>query len=156
MNLFARHEGHHEVEAGRYWALGYYFQNLSNEQLHQRREYLDWYGFAAEWSVLVILSLFQIGFAFRWVMRSGLRYEQPKSPSFTKNQKSGLGWLRRMHGGSIKAMWWMQKDVIRGWNWGTRGEWLGAALWTLWLLYLCVANTGKGMFLHLPMTCSPE
>ncbi|EDU45957.1 conserved hypothetical protein [Pyrenophora tritici-repentis Pt-1C-BFP] len=144
MDLFTRHEAHHEVEASRYWALGYYFENLSNEQLHRQRRYLDLYGFAAEWSVWVIFVLFQVGFAFLWVMKNTLRHKQPKSPSFTKDQKSRLGWLRQIYGGYTKTTWWMQKDVIKGWNWGTRGEWIGAVAWTMWLLYLCIANTGKG------------
>ncbi|KAA8623731.1 ferric reductase like transmembrane component [Pyrenophora tritici-repentis] len=148
MDLFTRHEAHHEVEASRYWALGYYFENLSNEQLHRQRRYLDLYGFAAEWSVWVIFVLFQVGFAFLWVMKNTLRHKQPKSPSFTKDQKSRLGWLRQIYGGYTKTTWWMQKDVIKGWNWGTRGEWIGAVAWTMWLLYLCIANTGKD-YLHL-------
>lgn len=146
MDLLRRHEGHHEVQKDRYWAFGYYFETLNDKQSHQRREYLDWYGFAAQWSVLAIFALFQMAFAVSWLMKSGLKYDQPKSPSFTKPPPGRLGWLRRMRSGCTKAMWWMQRDVIKGWNWGTRGEWIGATVWTVWLLYLCIAHTGKGMF----------
>ena len=146
MDLLRRHEGHHEVQKDQYWAFGYYFETLNDKQKHQRREYLDWYGFAAQWSVLAIFALFQMAFAVSWLMKSGLKYDQPKSPSFTKPPPGRLGWLRRMHSGCNKALWWMQKDVVKGWAWGTRGEWIGATVWTVWLLYLSIAHTGKGTF----------
>ncbi|EUC48877.1 hypothetical protein COCMIDRAFT_86095 [Bipolaris oryzae ATCC 44560] len=149
MDLLRRHEGHHEVKTDRYWAFGYYFETLDDKQKHQRREYLDWYGFVAQWSVLVIFALFQLGFAISWVIKSGLKYDQPKSPSFAKSTNNRLGWLRKVHGGCNRIIWWMRKDTIRGWAWGTRGEWIGAAAWTTWLLYLCVAHTGKVDYLHL-------
>jgi hypothetical protein len=144
MDLFRRHEGHHEVKTDQYWAFGYSFETLDDNQKHQRRAYLDWYGFVAQWSVLVIFALFQIAFAMSWMMKSGLKYDQPKSPSFSKRPIGKLGWLRSFHSGCNKMLWWMRKDTIRGWNWGTRGEWIGATVWTVWLLYLCIAHTGNG------------
>lgn len=145
MDLLRRHEGHIEVKADRYWALGYSFETLTKEQQHQRREVLDRYGFAAQWSVLFIFALFQLGFAVAWVLRSGLVHDQPKSPSLTKRTEGKLGWLRRTKSACDNMLWWMRKDVIKGWKWGTRGEWTGATIWTVWLLYLCVADTGKGL-----------
>jgi hypothetical protein len=150
MNFFRRHEGHHEVDKDKYWAFGYSFETLDEHQKHQRREYLDWYGFVAQWSVLVILALFQVCFVISWMIKSGLKYDTPKSPSFTKRPGSGkLGWLRSMQNSCTKMVWWMRKDIIRGWSWGTRGEWIGATVWTAWLLYLSVAHTGNGM-------CTPD
>ncbi|KAF1832200.1 hypothetical protein BDW02DRAFT_571266 [Decorospora gaudefroyi] len=148
MELLRRHEGHHEVKTDQYWALGYYFETLTKEQKHQRREFLDWYGFVAQSSVLVIFALFQISFAISWLIKSGLKYDQPKSPSFTKRPDGKSGWLRGMQSGCNKMIWWMQKDVIRDWNWGTRGEWIGASVWTIWLFYLSIAHTGND-YLHL-------
>ena len=148
MDLIRRHEGHHEVKTDQYWALGYYFETLNDEQKHQRRNYLDWYGFVAQWSVLVIFALFQVGFAVSWLMKSGLKHDQPKSPSFNKRPFDKLGWLRGVQSGCDKMIWWMRKDVIKSWNWGTRGEWIGATVWTVWLLYLCIAHTGND-YLHL-------
>lgn len=145
MNLFQRHEGHHEVSEDKYWAFGYYFETLTKEQKHQRRELLDLYGFVAQWSVLVILVLFQVSFALGWLLKSGLKHDTPpKSPSFNKRQDGKLGWLRRIQGGCNRVTWWLRKDVVRGWDWGTRGEWIGASIWTIWLLFLCVHRTGKG------------
>ncbi|KAH8719202.1 ferric reductase like transmembrane component-domain-containing protein [Phaeosphaeriaceae sp. PMI808] len=148
MNHVRRHEGHHEVKTDQYWALGYYFETLDDKQSHQRREYLDWYGFAAQWSVLVIFVLFQTFFFVDWMIKSGLNYEQPKSPSFTKGPQGKLGWLRKLRNISTKLKWWMGKDMVKRWNWGTRGEWISASVWTIWLLYLCIAKTGKD-YLHL-------
>jgi hypothetical protein len=144
MDFLARHEGHKEVKTDRYWALGYYFETLDKQQKHHRRELLEWYGFIAQWSVLVIFVAFQLSFFFGWSMQSVLQYEQPKSPSFTKGSQGRLGWLKKIHGTFTKARWWLSRDVVRGWNWGTRGEWFGATGWTVWLLYLCIARTGNG------------
>jgi hypothetical protein len=144
MDHIARHEGHTEVKTDQYWALGYYFETLDKDQKHQRREYLDWYGFVAQWSVLAIFVLFQVIFFLEWTMKSGLKYEQPKSPSFTKGSAGKLGWLQKLQSASTRMKWWMSKSIIRGWDWGTRGEWIGASIWTIWLLYLCIAKTGNG------------
>lgn len=145
MDLFRRHEGHTEVKTDQYWALGYYFETLDDKQKHQRREYLDWYGFAAQWSVVVMMNLFQIGFFVAWVLRSSLKHDRPKSPSFNKRPDGKLGWLRSLQSVCNRTLWWMRKDVISNWNWGTRGECIGATGLSVWLLYLCVANTGRGM-----------
>jgi hypothetical protein len=148
MGSSRRHEGHTEVKTDKYWALGYYFETLTEEQKHQRREYLDWYGFVAQWSVLVVFALFQLSFFVSRMMDSGLKHERPKSPSFTKGSVGKLGWLRKVRSLSTKIKWWMSKDVARRQDWGTRGEWVGATVWTGWLLYLCVAQTGNGKFEH--------
>lgn len=148
MDLLRRHEGHTEVKTDQYWAFGYSFETLDKEQKHQRREYLDWYGFVAQWSVLVVFALYQISFFIAWLVRSGLKYDLPKSPSFTKRPGGKLGWLRSLQSSSNRFSWWLRKDIIPGWKWGTRGEWIGASIWTVWLLYLCIAHTGKGTHLQ--------
>lgn len=148
MALLQRHEGHTEVKTDRYWALRYYFETLDNKQQHQRREYLDRYGFVAQSSVLVVFALFQISFFFAWLLRSGAKHNQPKSPSFDKRANGKLGWLKSLRSGGKRADWWLKKEVVSGWNWGTRGEWLGAIVWATWLFYLCIAHTGKGMHME--------
>lgn len=146
MDLFRRHEGHTEVKTDQYWAFGYYFETLDDKQKHQRRDYLDWYGFVAQWSVLVIFALFQLSFYLRWVVNFGLKHERPKSPSFNKRPDARL--LVRFQSTCTRLLWWLNKDVVSGWSWGSRGEWCGATIWMIWLLYLCVANTGND-YLHL-------
>jgi hypothetical protein len=139
-----RHEGHTEVKTDHYWAFGYYFETLNDKQKHQRREYLDWYGFVAQWSVLAIFALFQIAFLIQWTAKGGPKYEAPESPSFTKRPTGKLGWLTKLQNLSTKVNWWMSEDIVRGWDWGTRGKWIGGTVWTIWSLYLCAAKTGIG------------
>ncbi|KAF2845864.1 metalloreductase-like protein Fre8 [Plenodomus tracheiphilus IPT5] len=146
MDLFQRHKGHHEVEIGQYLGLGYYSVTLTDAQKHQRRETLDRYGFIAQWSVLVVFIVFQLGFLVSWVLRSGLEYDQPKSPSFNKRLGGKSSWLKSVQVIYSRTVWWMKKDIISGW--GTRGEWIGATAWTAWLLFLCITQTGKD-YLHL-------
>ncbi|KAL5116848.1 hypothetical protein ACEQ8H_005200 [Pleosporales sp. CAS-2024a] len=148
MGFIQRHEGHSEVKSGRYWAFGYYFETLDHDQKHQRREYLDWYGFVAQWSVLAIFVLFQAAFLVEWLVKSGLKHDAPKSPSFHRRPAGKLGWLRKLQSVSTRAKWWMSKKMIAGWDWGTRGEWIGASIWMVWMLYLCIAKTGND-YLHL-------
>lgn len=148
MDLIRRHAGHHEVEVGQYMGFGYYSVTLTEAQKHQRRETLDRYGFIAQWSVLVIFLLFQLGFFVAWILRSTTKNDPLKSPSFNKRPDARLFWLRRVQSICSRTVWWMNKDVVSGSNWGTRAEWIGATLWTLWLLVLCVAQTGKD-YLHL-------
>jgi hypothetical protein len=144
MDLAPRHEGHHEVKTDQYWALGYSFEALNDAQKHQRRDYLDWYGFAAQWSVLLIFAGFQLVFFLNWIVNSALNNEHPKSPSFNKRPDGVARWLRGVHSRWSRMAWWMKKDLVKGWNWGTRGEWIGGLAWTAWLLYLCFAHTRPG------------
>ncbi|KAI8936698.1 hypothetical protein NX059_007089 [Plenodomus lindquistii] len=148
MDLFRRHKGHHEVEVGQYLGLGYYSVTLTDAQKEHRRETLDRYGFIAQWSVLIVFIFIQVGFLLAWILKSGLKHDQPKSPSFNKRPGGILGSLRSLQSVYSRAAWWMKKDIVSGWNWGTRGEWIGATVWTAWLLFLCIAQTGKD-YLHL-------
>ena len=144
MDLSPRHEGHHEVKTDQYWAFGYSFEALNDAQKHQRRDYLDWYGFAAQWSVLLILAGFQLVFFLNWIVNSALNSDQPKSPSFNKRPDGVARWLRGVHSTWSRMAWWMKKELVKGWSWGTRGEWIGGLAWTAWLLYLCFAHTRPG------------
>lgn len=121
---------------------GYDFVDLNDEQKHARRVLLEFYPMVAQWSVLVIFAAFQFGFFVSWLAEYGLNYEQPRSPSFNKRFEGPASWLRRSLQAWDKAIWWIKKDVLPGW--GTRLEWIAGGVWTLWLLYLCIVNTGNG------------
>ncbi|PSN68013.1 hypothetical protein BS50DRAFT_522965 [Corynespora cassiicola Philippines] len=127
-------------------AFGYAFVDLNDEQKHARRELLDWYPLVAQFSVLFVLAAFQLCFLLSWLAHYGIEYERPRSPSFNKRIDGKWTWLRKSRQGFQKLVWWMKTPVIA--NWGTRGEWIGGAAWTLWLLYLCVVQTGND-YLHL-------
>lgn len=44
-------------------------------------------------------------------------------------------------------MWWLEGEVAPGW--GLRGHWIAAGAWACWLLFLCVHQTGDGMYFTL-------
>lgn len=121
---------------------GYEFVTLDEEQKHARRALLEFYPLVGFLSSLAVLGFFQLGFFFTWTTRQGLEYERPKSPSFNRRSPDKWSWLRR-YSQSIESMkWWLRKPVIRGW--GTRAEWIGGTVWTIWLLYLSAVQTGNG------------
>jgi hypothetical protein len=121
---------------------GYEFATLNDEEKHARRVLLEYYPMIAQWSVLVVIVFFQISYLVSWVIRRGLNDERPRSPSFNKRGNK-WPWLRSGLQTSTKLRWWIRKDVVKGW--GTRAEWIGGGLWTVWLIYLCFAQTGNGM-----------
>jgi hypothetical protein len=38
----------------------------------------------------------------------------------------------------------MKKEVVS--DWGTRGEWIFGGIWTVWLLWCSVVDTGNGTY----------
>ncbi|KAF2712943.1 hypothetical protein K504DRAFT_423152 [Pleomassaria siparia CBS 279.74] len=119
---------------------------LDADQKKARRHLLELYPLIAQWSALAIFALFQLSYTLSWLSKRGLDYERPRSPSFNKCRDGSWAWLRKSQQGWDRMLWWMQKPVIS--SWGTRGEWVGGGIWTTWLLYLCIANTGND-YLHL-------
>lgn len=122
--------------------LGYDFVTLDDEGKHARRILLDWYPLVAQWSVLVVFAGFQFAFLLSWLANKGLEYERPRSPSLNKRLEGQWTWLRKSRRGWDRLVWWAKKDVTGGW--GTRAEWIGGGLWTAWLLYLSIVQTGNG------------
>ncbi|KAF2264879.1 hypothetical protein CC78DRAFT_494212 [Lojkania enalia] len=127
-------------------AFGYEFVDLNDEQKHIRRALLEHYPFVAFCSALVVFALFQLGFFLAWFTQRGLEYDKPKSPSLNKRAEGKWAWLKKSRHNVVRVKWWMKASVICGW--GTRGEWIGGVIWTLWLLYLSFAQTGND-YLHL-------
>ncbi|KAF2450098.1 hypothetical protein P171DRAFT_205008 [Karstenula rhodostoma CBS 690.94] len=125
---------------------GYRIYSLSDEEKHAMRVLLDWYPLVAQWSVLVVFVAFQLGFLLSWLANKGLEYERPRSPSFNKRLEGQWTWLRKSTQAWNRLAWWTKKDVISGW--GTRAEWIGGGLWTVWLLYLSIAPAGNN-YIHL-------
>ncbi|KAK7183201.1 hypothetical protein DPSP01_011422 [Paraphaeosphaeria sporulosa] len=125
---------------------GYKIWFPSDDEKHAMRALLDWYPLVAQWSVLVVFAAFQLGFLLSWIASKGLEYERPRSPSFNKRLEGQWTWLRKSTQAGNRIAWWAKKDVISGW--GTRAEWIGGGLWTVWLLYLSIAPTGNN-YIHL-------
>ncbi|KAF2275094.1 uncharacterized protein EI97DRAFT_434662 [Westerdykella ornata] len=127
-------------------AFGYAFVNLDEQHKHARRILLDYYPVVAQLSVLVILGLFQLSIILGWLLRRFQVSERSRSPSLSKRFSRNTLWVRRFQHALETLRWWMRKPVMT--ECGTRGEWILGGLWTVWLLYLCVAQTGND-YLHL-------
>lgn len=127
----------------------YRFVDLTDEGKHQRRERLDWYGQLAQLSVLVPLLLIQILFLASWLRRKLSRqdaFDQTPSSPYAKR----LNAEQRFNSKDIARRWriflWWCGDAVdlAGFPLGTKGELLGAVIWTAWLLMLSFAQTGDG------------
>jgi hypothetical protein len=123
---------------------GYEFVTLDEDQKHARRVLLEFYPFVGFLSTLAVLGFFQLGFLITWFTRQGLEYERPKSPSFNRRSTEKWTWLRTSSQTVERVKWWSRKPVMQGW--GSRAEWIGGTVWTLWLLYLSAVQTGNGEF----------
>jgi hypothetical protein len=122
----------------------YSFVSLTEDQKQLRREAISRYGVYAQLSALVPILVFQLYRLWAWVyserQRSGLSYsEVPTSPSVKRNKAKTSGLVLR----KWRAMkWWMGEETLEGW--GERWQWIGGALWTTWLLFLCLHGVGVG------------
>ena len=125
-------------------AYPYHFIDLSKELKAERRELLDLYGVYAQLSALapiIILQLYRLGVWFYTARsRSKVDYsEVPSSPSLKRRRDSPTGTVVQKW---RKVVWWLGGEVAPGW--GIRGRLIGAGVWTVWLLFLCVHRTGDG------------
>jgi hypothetical protein len=124
-------------------AIGYEFITLDDKQKTERRFLLDHYSFVAQWSALVIPAFCLLRYLWSNVATYALVKDRPRSPSFNKEPDGTWAWFLRAKHRWDRTKWWMKKEVAS--DWGTRGEWLVAGVWTTWLLYLCIVDTGNGM-----------
>ncbi|KAI1812190.1 ferric reductase like transmembrane component [Poronia punctata] len=132
----------------------YQFIDLDDEQKQERRHTLDRYGLIAQLSVLVPIGLVLLYRLIKWTLAkaSGSRSGRgtysavPGSPTLKHRRLKPTGsWKTR----GRKLAWWLGDDfVVFGWNLGSRDTVIGGAIWTVWLLVLCVLETGDD-YLHL-------
>jgi hypothetical protein len=123
----------------------YQFITLDEDQMHARRLLLNRYGAFAQLSALVPVIIYQLYRLAVWVyserQRSKATYSALSSPARKKHKHGASGRaLKRWN--SIK--WWLEDELVSGW--GSRGYWIAGICWTSWLLFLCVHETGHGMF----------
>lgn len=128
--------------------VSYHFVNLDNAQTERRRQLLDSYGQFAQISALIIpLFSFQLFSAIRFLASKirnssyrfkGKEHQSPRVSNFSKPLvgSSTSAWSR--------LRWALDEQMFQGW--GTRLEWLVGAIWTLWLLFLVIKDTGDGAF----------
>ena len=126
----------------------YEFVDLTDAQKHHRRVLLDAYGLVAQASAGVVLLLIQLLFLAQWLRqrRNGSDgIDVPSSPSLKNSQKG-----RRLNARVAAQYWrrleWWCGDSVRisGVDLGTNGQITTAVAWTIWLLFLCFAETGDG------------
>ncbi|KAF2114454.1 ferric reductase like transmembrane component-domain-containing protein [Lophiotrema nucula] len=127
-------------------AFGYAFVDLDNDQKHARRVLLEYYPLVGFLSGLVVLALFRIGHLLLWLSSQRSDYGRPRSPSFTKSRNGAWKLLQKTRQNLDQARWWLKKPVVK--EWGTRGEWIGGAVWMVWLLSLSFVQTTPD-YLHL-------
>lgn len=124
----------------------YQFLNLDEAERQARRLTLDRYASYAQLSSLVpvaLVILYRIG---RWAAKSGASRHGsynavPNSPALKFERQSGGGWQTQIN----KLKWWLGGEVhLFGHLYGHRDQWVFGGLWTIWLLFLCIAETGQG------------
>ena len=125
----------------------WHFLDLTPEQKAHRRELLDRYATIAQLSALIPLKATALYLLTQWIhdrwMDRGDR-DIPSSP-YLKEAKTRRGVLWRVRCWSRRVTWWAGEPVeVWGYGFAKRGEVLGAAVWTAWLLLLCVLQTGDG------------
>ena len=129
----------------------WHFLDLTQDQKLERRRLLDLYGSIAQISALIPLLILQIYFLALWLYRRWSDRDGkisggiPGSP-YLKKRRDGMvgGFWSRVRVGWRKSLWWMGDGVeVLGFK-STKGEIVGAGLWTFWLLVLCCLQTRGG------------
>ncbi|KAL2258148.1 hypothetical protein VTK26DRAFT_8653 [Humicola hyalothermophila] len=129
----------------------YQILELSPVEKQARRQALDKYAILAQFSALVPPALVLLCRLAKWAVAAKAKSKRtysavPSSPVLKTRRQSGLGsWSVRLR----RARWWLGEDVVAfGTVLGQRDQWVVGLLWTLWLLLLCVLETGDD-YLHL-------
>ncbi|KAI1293174.1 ferric reductase like transmembrane component [Xylaria venustula] len=130
----------------------YQFVDLDEAQRHARRLALDRYGLVAQLSTLVPVALFLLYRFVAWAVAKatgsgrGTYAAVPDSPTLKQQRLSVVGSWSAF---ARQVAWWFGDDVVfLGWSWGPRDQLIAGAVWTIWLLFLCVVGTGND-YLHL-------
>lgn len=127
----------------------YDFPDLTKSEKLERRQILDLWGLIAQISVIIPLLLaFILSCIGPWLSRrqQGRTEEGISSPRLKQETQdrnlSIASLLRRWR----KIQWWLGDDlVVFRYRLGTKGEVLGAATWTTWLLVCSSLQTGRGI-----------
>lgn len=127
----------------------YKFLTLTSEEVQARRETLDRYAIYAQLTTLLpALILAVTRLTLRRLCRSsnpggrGSYDAVPHSPSLKSRRHTVAGGLEQ----KVRLIsWWLDNEVVLfGWRAGTREQWLVGLATGLWLMTLCVMETGDG------------
>jgi hypothetical protein len=130
----------------------YKFITLDEADRHARRLTLDRYASYAQLSSLIPVALVLLYRIARWSAKSaasrGSYNAIPNSPALKFERESERGVWRTQYN---KLRWWLAGDLhLFGQLYGQRDQWVFGGLWTAWLLFLCIAETGQGESREVP------
>lgn len=122
----------------------YHLVDLTHDEKHQRRLTLDRYGVYSQLSALIPVIAYQLYRICVWVyserQRARVRYSAvPGSPGVKHDRASTASSLVRKWRSTV---WWLEGEIAP--NWGLRIHWVAGGSWMVWLLFLCVNETGEG------------
>lgn len=100
----------------------WHFITLSDAEKEQRRELLDLRGSYAQFSMLIAIVLVRL---YVWASQPG---SEPSKPNRRKPSPKS----------------WLDSPPFVGWI-ETRRQYLVCSVWLVWLLSLCIWNSGEGM-----------
>jgi hypothetical protein len=142
----------------------YQFLHLDPAGQHARRVVLDRYGLYAQLSPLLPIALF---IAWQLCERFATKTKEekvsydaiPASPSAKPGRlrhRKGNSTASRFSRKTRQILWWLGTDVeFAGQSGGQRGQLIFGGLWTAWLMFLCVNETGNGTFDPTPDSSLP-
>jgi len=132
--------------------LSWHFLDLSPEQKQARRHHLDHYAFIAQISVFVPLLLLQVYFLVTWISGRLTRdrhgeSDVPSSSIRKERMSEALGFVDKVKYWKRRTVWWAGEPIEFGdWYVARKGEVIVGLVWMIWLLGLCVAQTGDGEY----------
>lgn len=124
---------------------------LDEAQKTARRQSLDRHAAYAQLSALVPIALFLLYRFMSWVVKRltpqrGFYSAVPGSPTLKRARRSTTGSLASL---LRRFAWWFSDDVVfLGKTWGQRDQIIIGIIWTVWLMFLCVVDTGND-YIHL-------
>jgi hypothetical protein len=134
-------------------AFGYEFVDLTDEQKLQRRSLLDLHAFYAQISFLVVFATVA---GLRWiahVLNRGVGAAEEEESGFDSPSSAELKYAEQSRVSSevakarlkLRQWLWRAGDPVRE-GWGSWGEWIAGTIWSVWILFLCMNQTGHGKF----------
>lgn len=127
----------------------YHLLDLTETEKHQRRLLLDRYAVYAQLSALIPIAAYQLYRLGAWVyaenQKAKVKYSAiPSSPAVRRGRASKTGTVVRKWRALV---WWLEGEIAP--TWGLRVHWVAGVSWMAWLLFLCIHQTGHGMFIFL-------
>ncbi|CEO59178.1 hypothetical protein PMG11_03862 [Penicillium brasilianum] len=126
----------------------YRFLDLNPDEKSHRRELLAQYAFLSQTSVLIPITGYGIYRLCTWLFAGKGAYSALRpSPGSTESTRELKGVSFQVLARRWRSLqWWLNGEVAP--NWGLRGRWIAAIVWTSWLLVLCFLQTGHD-YLHV-------